>query len=112
MSWVMIISDSWISGTDDARERAEFHVDQGEPDVRIMEIEADVSPYDFVISDDVTLTTWEDEDTDTIFISTSNIRKHLGISVRKSQSSEWFAVGRIPAELIVAKYDYCMRYIW
>lgn len=112
MSWVMIMSDSWISGTDDARERAEFHVDQGEPDVRIMEIEADVSPDAYVISDDVTLTTWDDEDTGTMFISTSNIRKHLGISVRKTQSSEWFAVGRIPAELIVAKYDYRMRYIW
>jgi hypothetical protein len=48
----------------------------------------------------VHLPVWK-ESGGTIFISTPDVRRYLGVQVAISQSSEWFALNFIPAEMIM-----------
>jgi hypothetical protein len=48
----------------------------------------------------VHLPVWECRYGGTIFVSTRDARRHLGVRVAVSQLSEWFALDYIPTEMI------------
>lgn len=51
----------------------------------------------------VCLPVWKDFVCDAVFISTVDARRYLGVDVRMSQRSEWFALGFIPGCMITRR---------
>lgn len=47
-----------------------------------------------------------DDNGTTAFISTRDVREHLGVGIRVSQVSEWFALEYIPKSIITTEWHY------
>jgi hypothetical protein len=47
-----------------------------------------------------------DDNGTTTFMSTPDVRAHLGVSIPVSQTTEWFALGHIPRNIITTVWHY------
>ena len=89
---------------EEAGKRACLHQQFGRKEIIIAQIESKFLKPTFIslkVSDqEIALPVWSSTG-GTMFISTVDARRHLGVQLSTSQKSEWFAVDHIPAEMIV-----------
>jgi hypothetical protein len=85
-------------------QRIQHHVSKGDTGVLLAEINTrslrgSVLEVESGGDDMIYLGVWENLD-GVVFISTVELRRHIGVQVSLSQQSAWFAIEEIPASMI------------
>ncbi|OIW31545.1 hypothetical protein CONLIGDRAFT_667429 [Coniochaeta ligniaria NRRL 30616] len=97
-----------------AEERARFHVNSGDTGVHTCRIDPrmlregylELRPFEMPGAVRLPVWMWGSRCT---FVSTADVRKYLGVRDGIGQNSEWFALGVIPAGMVLNRRDYSLQ---